>query len=232
MTLFFFTCGDAVEGLWHQIVDPLVQLWGRAFTVDLVYGGVGAGDPLHQPLKFAVTGELVSPQVSDGRKPTTITSETSGLLHSWTSDHHDFTLWPLYHHPETQSFDHLQQLKGSFTAACNFNVVKSTHTFFSRPYWSGIMIQVSIYSLELVEKTHCPWWSTVCLWTSFFNFPSNHFSSTAHKTLHKKNLLMLGKHSYRYEFTKWFTYDPLLKCSPVLLQSLSIEQFPINVIFS
>lgn len=43
---------------------------------------------------------------------------------------------------------------------------------------------------------------------------------------------MLGKHSYQYEFTEGFTYDPLLKCSPVLLQSLSIEQFPINVIFS
>lgn len=60
-----FTCGDAVEGLRHQIVDLLVQLRGGAFAVNLVHGGVGAVDPLHQPLQLAVTDELIPSQVPE-----------------------------------------------------------------------------------------------------------------------------------------------------------------------
>lgn len=58
------TCGDAVKGLRHQVVDLIVQLWGRTFAVDLIHSGIGAIYPLHQPLELTVTGELVPPQVS------------------------------------------------------------------------------------------------------------------------------------------------------------------------
>lgn len=66
--LLYCTCGDAVEGLRHQIVDPLVQLRGGALAIDLIHGGVGAVNPLHQPLEFAAAGELVAPQVSEAEE--------------------------------------------------------------------------------------------------------------------------------------------------------------------
>ena len=65
----YSTCGDAVKGLRHQIVDLLVQLWGRPFTVNLIHCGIGAVYPLHQPLQLTVAGELVPSQVSEGTKP-------------------------------------------------------------------------------------------------------------------------------------------------------------------
>lgn len=65
------TCGDAVEGRSDKVIDVLVLVGNRAFTVDLVHGGIGVEHPLNQPLQFIVTHELVAPQVTEDRERVT-----------------------------------------------------------------------------------------------------------------------------------------------------------------
>lgn len=141
----FSTCGDAVEGLRHQIVDLLVQLRGRAFAVNLIHCGVGAEYPLHQPLQFTVTGELVPSQVSEEKKNQTSNSNALSFLNGFEVC--DCCLCSLalttslcglinIKRRLQRRTGHLQQvidckLSLFLTAACNFNGAKSTtHTFF------------------------------------------------------------------------------------------------------
>lgn len=74
------TCSDAVEGLWFQIVDALIQVGGGTFAVNLVHGCIGAENPLHQPFQLTVACEMISPQVSGGRQSISITKKKMSLL--------------------------------------------------------------------------------------------------------------------------------------------------------
>lgn len=56
----YCTCSDAVERLWHQVIELLALLTGRAAAVDLVQGGVGVVHPLHQPFQLTITYQVVA----------------------------------------------------------------------------------------------------------------------------------------------------------------------------
>lgn len=129
----YSTCGDAVEGQRHQVVNLLVQLCGRAFTVNLVHCSVGAVHPLHQPLQLTVTGELVASQVSEERRPNSLPTGTflNGKCRRCplALTAHEGPHW------RTEHLQRVMDYKPSLflTAACNFNGAKSTTHSFVKP---------------------------------------------------------------------------------------------------